>query len=305
LEPRRRTWLSKSRSPTSVPQRSSRASQRRRPNPGGTGRTLRSATRAANGRRLRAGAGGVEPRDLPRGRRGVLGGRRSDVVVAGARPPADAELLAHDPRRRYPTRHGRQSRPRRTHHRRLARCRYRRLAARGGGLERGWELCWMATGLTSIPACTDDRVSLTADVPEYGPEGQRLLTLARASVRASRTGTTCADPTRLKGEAPRVLARSRTPGRSGHSGRARHFRVEFPCRLCGRSGRRKRRNSRSQADAAVPPAPAYALATDETRAFSDGIPKVPLPRLLSALTRKPRTSRLPSHRRGDRRDEVR
>jgi GNAT superfamily N-acetyltransferase len=29
----------------------------------------------------------------------------------------------------------------------------------------------MAAELTAIPACTDDRVSLTADVPEYGPRG--------------------------------------------------------------------------------------------------------------------------------------
>jgi GNAT superfamily N-acetyltransferase len=47
------------------------------------------------------------------------------------------------------------------------------------GFERGWEPCWMATELTAIAACTDDRVSLTADVPEYGPDGQRLLTLAQ------------------------------------------------------------------------------------------------------------------------------
>jgi hypothetical protein len=46
------------------------------------------------------------------------------------------------------------------------------------GFERGWEPCWMAAELTAIPACTDDRVSLTADVPDYGPEGQRLRTLA-------------------------------------------------------------------------------------------------------------------------------
>jgi len=47
------------------------------------------------------------------------------------------------------------------------------------GFERGWAPWWMAVELTAIPACTDERVSLTADVPEYGPEGQRLLTLAR------------------------------------------------------------------------------------------------------------------------------
>jgi GNAT superfamily N-acetyltransferase len=47
------------------------------------------------------------------------------------------------------------------------------------GFERGWEPCWMATELTALAVCTDDRVSLTADVPEYDPEGQRLLTLAQ------------------------------------------------------------------------------------------------------------------------------
>lgn len=47
------------------------------------------------------------------------------------------------------------------------------------GFERGWEPLWMAAELTVIPACTDDRVSLTTDVPEYGPAGQRLLPPAR------------------------------------------------------------------------------------------------------------------------------
>jgi GNAT superfamily N-acetyltransferase len=47
------------------------------------------------------------------------------------------------------------------------------------GFERGWEPWWMAGDLTAMPACTDERVSVTAHVPEYGPEGHRLLTLAR------------------------------------------------------------------------------------------------------------------------------
>ncbi len=47
------------------------------------------------------------------------------------------------------------------------------------GFERGWEPWWMGAELTAIAACTDDRVSLTAEVSEYGPEGRRLLTLAR------------------------------------------------------------------------------------------------------------------------------
>jgi GNAT superfamily N-acetyltransferase len=47
------------------------------------------------------------------------------------------------------------------------------------GFERGWEPWWMAADLTAIRDCADDRVSVTADVPEYGPEGQRLLTLAQ------------------------------------------------------------------------------------------------------------------------------
>lgn len=47
------------------------------------------------------------------------------------------------------------------------------------GFERGWEPRWMAVELAAIPACTDDRVSLTTDVPEYGPDGQRLLALGQ------------------------------------------------------------------------------------------------------------------------------
>jgi GNAT superfamily N-acetyltransferase len=47
------------------------------------------------------------------------------------------------------------------------------------GFERGWEPWWMAADLTAIRDCDDDRVSVTAHVPEYGPEGQRLLRLAQ------------------------------------------------------------------------------------------------------------------------------
>lgn len=46
------------------------------------------------------------------------------------------------------------------------------------GFEPGWEPCWMAAELSVIGVCEDDRVSLTTTVPEYGPEGQRLLALA-------------------------------------------------------------------------------------------------------------------------------
>ena len=48
------------------------------------------------------------------------------------------------------------------------------------GFERGWEPWWMAAALESIGDPDDDRVTVTADVPEYGPEGQRLLSLADA-----------------------------------------------------------------------------------------------------------------------------
>jgi GNAT superfamily N-acetyltransferase len=48
------------------------------------------------------------------------------------------------------------------------------------GFEPGWEPCWMAAELRAIPAHGDERVSLTTDVPEYGPEGQRLLALAQS-----------------------------------------------------------------------------------------------------------------------------
>jgi GNAT superfamily N-acetyltransferase len=46
------------------------------------------------------------------------------------------------------------------------------------GFERGWEPWWMGAALQSITEPDDPRVTITADVPEYGPEGQRLLSLA-------------------------------------------------------------------------------------------------------------------------------
>ena len=49
------------------------------------------------------------------------------------------------------------------------------------GFERGWEPWWMAAELESIAEPDDQRVTITADVLEYGPEGQRLLSLADSS----------------------------------------------------------------------------------------------------------------------------
>ena len=46
------------------------------------------------------------------------------------------------------------------------------------GFERGWEPWWMAASLESISDPDDDRATITTDVPEYGPNGQRLLSLA-------------------------------------------------------------------------------------------------------------------------------
>lgn len=48
------------------------------------------------------------------------------------------------------------------------------------GFERGWEPWWMAASIESVAEPDDDRVLITTEVPEYGPEGQRLLSLARA-----------------------------------------------------------------------------------------------------------------------------
>jgi GNAT superfamily N-acetyltransferase len=47
------------------------------------------------------------------------------------------------------------------------------------GFDRGWEPWWMAAPLSAIPEPDDSRVSICAEVPEYGPEGQRLLSLAQ------------------------------------------------------------------------------------------------------------------------------
>lgn len=47
------------------------------------------------------------------------------------------------------------------------------------GFRRGWEPWWMAARADAIAAPDDPRVQLAAAVPEYGPEGQALLALAR------------------------------------------------------------------------------------------------------------------------------
>jgi GNAT superfamily N-acetyltransferase len=47
------------------------------------------------------------------------------------------------------------------------------------GFDRGWEPWWMAAPLHAIREPDDPRVTVSTDVPEYGPGGQRLLTLAQ------------------------------------------------------------------------------------------------------------------------------
>ena len=48
------------------------------------------------------------------------------------------------------------------------------------GFERGWVPWWMAAALESVVGPEDERVAITSVVPEYGPNGQRLLALADA-----------------------------------------------------------------------------------------------------------------------------
>lgn len=48
------------------------------------------------------------------------------------------------------------------------------------GFERGWEPWWMAASLESIVDADDDRATISTEVPEYGPKGQQLLSLADA-----------------------------------------------------------------------------------------------------------------------------
>jgi GNAT superfamily N-acetyltransferase len=52
-------------------------------------------------------------------------------------------------------------------------------ALTASGFDRGWEPWWMAARLDEIAEPDDHRAALSAEVPEYGPGGQRLLTLAR------------------------------------------------------------------------------------------------------------------------------
>ncbi|MGZ4165749.1 MAG: GNAT family N-acetyltransferase [Solirubrobacteraceae bacterium] len=49
------------------------------------------------------------------------------------------------------------------------------------GFERGWEPWWMTAPLQAIPDNDDERVTITAEVPEYGDGGQWLLTLTRSA----------------------------------------------------------------------------------------------------------------------------
>jgi GNAT superfamily N-acetyltransferase len=49
------------------------------------------------------------------------------------------------------------------------------------GFERGWEPWWMAAPLDAIRAPDDPRAGICAEAPEYGPGGQRLLSLARGN----------------------------------------------------------------------------------------------------------------------------
>lgn len=48
------------------------------------------------------------------------------------------------------------------------------------GFERGWEPWWMAAPVEAVPEPDDPRAVLSAEIPEYGPNGQRLLSLARS-----------------------------------------------------------------------------------------------------------------------------
>jgi len=43
------------------------------------------------------------------------------------------------------------------------------------GFERGWKPCWMSADLDAIAEPDDLRATITAEVPEYGAEGRRLL----------------------------------------------------------------------------------------------------------------------------------
>jgi ribosomal protein S18 acetylase RimI-like enzyme len=52
-------------------------------------------------------------------------------------------------------------------------------ALEAAGFERGWEPWWMTAPLEAITDPDDPRVAITSDVPEYGPAGQRLLSLAQ------------------------------------------------------------------------------------------------------------------------------
>src|SRR5947209_376148 len=49
------------------------------------------------------------------------------------------------------------------------------------GFERGWEPWWMAASLAAIAEPDDERVTITADVPEYDAGGRRLLSLVEDS----------------------------------------------------------------------------------------------------------------------------
>ncbi len=48
------------------------------------------------------------------------------------------------------------------------------------GFDRGWEPWWMAAASSAIAEPDDERAELSAEVPEYGPGGKRLLSLTHS-----------------------------------------------------------------------------------------------------------------------------
>ena len=68
------------------------------------------------------------------------------------------------------------------------------------GFERGWEPSWMSADLDAIAEPDDPRVTITADVPEYGAEARRLLSMV-AGARARAWHAVARDHDRFAGRA--------------------------------------------------------------------------------------------------------
>jgi hypothetical protein len=103
------------------------------------------------------------------------------------------------------------------------------------GFERGWEAWWMTASLESVAVPDDERVAITTEVPEYGPEGQRLLSLAdaRKLAHGTRSLASTATSPAAAGRLPHETSPASTTWTSGLASNGRDWAARCcePCAL--------------------------------------------------------------------------